>query len=58
MVGRVVIWMGDLNYRISDLSVDVVKVHIESNDLKTLMEHDQVRKCPATSAILKKFGNV
>ena len=34
--------MGDLNYRIGDLSVDVVKVHIEKKDFQTLLEHDQV----------------
>ena len=43
VLDRVVIWMGDLNYRISDLTVDAVKVLIDSKDLKTLIENDQVR---------------
>ncbi|XP_022100456.1 inositol polyphosphate 5-phosphatase OCRL-1-like isoform X2 [Acanthaster planci] len=52
---EVVIWMGDLNYRISDLSVDVVKVHIDSKDFKTLMEHDQLFRQHRIEKVFKGF---
>ena len=38
----VVLWLGDLNYRISDLDVDQVKEFITKNDFETLRNYDQV----------------
>lgn len=38
----VVLWIGDLNYRISDLDVDRVKELISKNDFDTLHNYDQV----------------
>lgn len=39
----VVLWLGDLNYRISDLDVDHVKDLIAKKDFETLYNHDQVK---------------
>lgn len=39
----VVLWLGDLNYRISELDVDHVKVLITKKDFETLHNYDQVR---------------
>lgn len=39
----VVLWLGDLNYRISDLDVDDVKDLIAKQDFETLYNHDQVK---------------
>lgn len=38
----VVLWVGDLNYRISDLDVDSVKELISRNDFEALRTYDQV----------------
>lgn len=38
----VVLWIGDLNYRISDLDVDRVKELISKKDFETLHSFDQV----------------
>jgi len=38
----VVLWLGDLNYRISELDVDHVKDLITKKDFETLHNHDQV----------------
>lgn len=37
-----VLWIGDLNYRISDLDVDNVKELISKKDFETLHSYDQV----------------
>lgn len=37
-----VLWIGDLNYRISDLDVDDVKELISKKDFETLHNYDQV----------------
>ncbi|XP_038077860.1 inositol polyphosphate 5-phosphatase OCRL-like [Patiria miniata] len=52
---EVIIWMGDLNYRISDLSVDVVKVHIDSGNFKGLMEYDQLYRQLRIEKVFKGF---
>uniref|UniRef100_A0A8C1EVP9 phosphoinositide 5-phosphatase n=1 Tax=Cyprinus carpio carpio TaxID=630221 RepID=A0A8C1EVP9_CYPCA len=44
MKHNVVLWLGDLNYRISDLEVDHVKDLIAKKDFETLYNHDQVRQ--------------
>lgn len=38
----VVLWIGDLNYRISDLDVDIVKDLISKKNFESLHSHDQV----------------
>lgn len=38
----VILWIGDLNYRISDLDVDNVKELINKRDFETLHNYDQV----------------
>lgn len=38
----VVLWLGDLNYRLSDLEVDYVKDLIIKKDFETLHNYDQV----------------
>lgn len=39
----VVLWLGDLNYRISDLEVERVKQLIKDKDFQTLYKYDQVK---------------
>ena len=36
-------WIGDLNYRITDLEVDSVKESIKLNKLEDLYQSDQLR---------------
>lgn len=38
-----VFWLGDMNYRISGLDVDQVKLLLEKDSLDTLLQHDQLR---------------
>jgi len=38
----VILWIGDLNYRIGDLDVDSVKELISKKDFETLHNYDQV----------------
>ncbi|XP_071487266.1 inositol polyphosphate 5-phosphatase OCRL-like [Diadema antillarum] len=40
----VVIWMGDLNYRISDIPVESVKMLVEKNSYKELLMQDQLNR--------------
>ncbi|XP_043117095.1 type II inositol 1,4,5-trisphosphate 5-phosphatase isoform X4 [Puntigrus tetrazona] len=44
MKHNVVLWLGDLNYRISDLEVDQVKDLIAKKDFETLYNHDQLKR--------------
>uniref|UniRef100_A0A7N5ZVL3 phosphoinositide 5-phosphatase n=1 Tax=Anabas testudineus TaxID=64144 RepID=A0A7N5ZVL3_ANATE len=44
MKHNVVLWIGDLNYRISDLDVDNVKELISNKDFETLHTYDQIDK--------------
>lgn len=39
----IILWIGDLNYRISELDVDSVKELIGKRDFETLLNYDQVR---------------
>lgn len=39
----VVFWFGDLNFRIEDYDIHVVKCTVDSNKLPLLWERDQVR---------------
>ncbi len=38
-----VYWIGDLNYRITDLDLDLVKDNIRQNKLEDLYQADQLR---------------
>lgn len=42
-LSSVVFWFGDLNFRIEDYDIHVVKCAIDSNKLPLLWERDQVR---------------
>ncbi|XP_067305482.1 type II inositol 1,4,5-trisphosphate 5-phosphatase isoform X1 [Pseudorasbora parva] len=44
MKHNVVLWLGDLNYRISDLEVDHVKDLIAKKDFETLCNYDQLKR--------------
>lgn len=52
----VILWLGDLNYRIEELDVETVKKLIEEKAFQTLYAYDQVHtatcallgSCPAT----------
>lgn len=39
----VVFWFGDLNFRIDDLDMQVVKSAIDNNKFSMLLEKDQVK---------------
>jgi hypothetical protein len=39
----VILWLGDLNYRIEELDVEKVKKLIEEKAYQTLYEYDQVQ---------------
>ena len=39
----VVFWLGDLNFRINDLDMQVVKSAIDNNKYSMLLDKDQVR---------------
>lgn len=41
---NIVLWLGDLNYRISDLEVDHVKDLIAKKDFETLHNYDQLKR--------------
>ncbi|XP_051576576.1 type II inositol 1,4,5-trisphosphate 5-phosphatase-like isoform X1 [Myxocyprinus asiaticus] len=44
MKHNVVLWLGDLNYRISDLEVNHVKDLIAKKDFESLYNHDQLKR--------------
>lgn len=57
----VILWLGDLNYRIEELDVEKVKKLIEEKDFQTLYAYDQVQmatcalsgSCPHTEGTEK-----
>ncbi|MEQ2245473.1 hypothetical protein ILYODFUR_028441, partial [Ilyodon furcidens] len=51
----VVFWFGDLNFRIEDYDIHVVKCAIESSKLPLLWERDQLNMAKNTEAILEGF---
>lgn len=56
----VILWIGDLNYRISDLDVDNVKDLISKKDFETLHNHDQLKRQIDEEAVFVGFeeGNI
>ncbi|MCI4374361.1 hypothetical protein PGIGA_G00005360 [Pangasianodon gigas] len=55
MKHSVVLWIGDLNYRISDLEVDHVKYLILKGDFETLHNHDQLKRQMDEEAVFVGF---
>uniref|UniRef100_A0A3Q0SLY3 phosphoinositide 5-phosphatase n=1 Tax=Amphilophus citrinellus TaxID=61819 RepID=A0A3Q0SLY3_AMPCI len=51
----VVLWIGDLNYRISDLDVDNVKDLISKKDFETLHSYDQLKRQIDEEAVFVGF---
>ncbi|XP_067457045.1 type II inositol 1,4,5-trisphosphate 5-phosphatase isoform X5 [Thunnus thynnus] len=51
----VVLWIGDLNYRISDLDVDSVKELISKKDFETLHTYDQLKRQIDEEAVFVGF---
>ncbi|XP_076019762.1 inositol polyphosphate 5-phosphatase K [Genypterus blacodes] len=51
----VVFWFGDLNFRIEDYDIHVVKSAIDSNKLPLLWERDQLNMAKNTESILEGF---
>ncbi|XP_049336450.1 type II inositol 1,4,5-trisphosphate 5-phosphatase isoform X2 [Astyanax mexicanus] len=55
MKHSIVLWLGDLNYRISDLEVDHVKGLILKKDFETLYSHDQLKRQMDEEAVFVGF---
>ncbi|XP_029024782.1 phosphatidylinositol 4,5-bisphosphate 5-phosphatase A [Betta splendens] len=51
----VVFWFGDLNFRIEDYDIHVVKCAIDSNKLPLLWERDQLNMAKSTASVLDGF---
>ncbi|GAA6224705.1 phosphatidylinositol 4,5-bisphosphate 5-phosphatase A-like [Lates japonicus] len=51
----VVFWFGDLNFRIDDLEMQVVKSAIDNNKLPTLWEKDQLNMAKDSETVLEGF---
>ncbi|TMS10811.1 Type II inositol 1,4,5-trisphosphate 5-phosphatase [Larimichthys crocea] len=51
----VILWIGDLNYRISDLDVDNVKELISKNEFETLHNYDQLKRQIDEEAVFVGF---
>ncbi|XP_017165252.1 type II inositol 1,4,5-trisphosphate 5-phosphatase isoform X2 [Poecilia reticulata] len=52
---NVVLWIGDLNYRLSDLDIDGVKDLIAKNDFETLHSYDQLKRQIDVQAVFVGF---
>ncbi|MED6248639.1 Type II inositol 1,4,5-trisphosphate 5-phosphatase [Ataeniobius toweri] len=55
MKHNVILWIGDLNYRISDLDVDSVKDLIIKKDFETLHSYDQLKRQIDEKAVFVGF---
>ncbi|KAG7318521.1 hypothetical protein KOW79_018276 [Hemibagrus wyckioides] len=51
----VVFWFGDLNFRIEDLEMHVVKAAIDNNKLSMLWDKDQLNMAKDTETVLEGF---
>ncbi|XP_072520851.1 inositol polyphosphate 5-phosphatase K [Salminus brasiliensis] len=51
----VVFWFGDLNFRIEDLEMQVVKAAIDNNKLSVLWEKDQLNMAKDSETVLEGF---
>lgn len=54
----VVFWFGDLNFRIDDLDMQVVKSAIDNNKLPMLWEKDQVKNKCCLLCCIKKINHL
>ncbi|XP_035686464.1 type II inositol 1,4,5-trisphosphate 5-phosphatase-like isoform X1 [Branchiostoma floridae] len=52
---NVVLWVGDLNYRLSDIEISEVKALIEKEMFWALMEHDQLKRQMNERSVFKDF---
>ncbi|XP_033693625.1 type II inositol 1,4,5-trisphosphate 5-phosphatase isoform X3 [Tursiops truncatus] len=52
----VILWLGDLNYRIEELDVEKVKKLIEEKAFQTLYANDQLRAQVAAKAVFEGFN--
>ncbi|XP_045074758.1 type II inositol 1,4,5-trisphosphate 5-phosphatase isoform X1 [Coregonus clupeaformis] len=52
---NVVLWLGDLNYRLSDLDIDHVKDLIAKKDFETLHSYDQLKRQIDEEAVFVGF---
>ncbi|ELU13654.1 hypothetical protein CAPTEDRAFT_98393, partial [Capitella teleta] len=50
-----VFWMGDLNFRLDEISRDEVVKRVQNNDLESLYQYDQLKKAMAEEVILVDF---
>ncbi|XP_051812523.1 type II inositol 1,4,5-trisphosphate 5-phosphatase isoform X1 [Acanthochromis polyacanthus] len=55
MKHNVILWIGDLNYRITDLDVDKVKELISKKDFETLHSYDQLKRQIDEEAVFEGF---
>ncbi|XP_043361806.1 type II inositol 1,4,5-trisphosphate 5-phosphatase isoform X2 [Dermochelys coriacea] len=51
----IILWLGDLNYRIERLEMETVKMHIEKEDFQALYQHDQLKKQMDKKAVFDGF---
>ncbi|EMP34863.1 Splicing factor 3A subunit 3 [Chelonia mydas] len=51
----IILWLGDLNYRIEQLEVETMKMHIEKEDFQALYQHDQLKKQMDEKAVFDGF---
>lgn len=56
LCSSVVLWVGDLNYRLYNIDVELVKNLIAEKDFLTLHSHDQVRRPPPPDERLGSLG--
>ncbi|XP_062818573.1 type II inositol 1,4,5-trisphosphate 5-phosphatase isoform X1 [Anolis carolinensis] len=51
----VVLWLGDLNYRLEEQDVERVKKLVEARDFRTLQQHDQLKRQMEAKAVFEGF---
>nr|XP_025046006.1 type II inositol 1,4,5-trisphosphate 5-phosphatase isoform X2 [Pelodiscus sinensis] len=52
----VVLWLGDLNYRLEELDVEKVKMLIEKKAFRALYKHDQLKRQMDEKAVFEGFS--
>lgn len=48
-------WLGDLNYRITDLDQQVVKEYLDQHNYRPLLEYDQLRKLHSAQVVFSGY---
>ncbi|XP_050788053.1 type II inositol 1,4,5-trisphosphate 5-phosphatase isoform X2 [Gopherus flavomarginatus] len=51
----VILWLGDLNYRLEPLGLEKVKMHIEKEEFQDLYQYDQVQTYPPRGQLKKQM---